>query len=81
MGKLRSRPSHLPESYRVSWDNGASACGTFPRSFPTKREAIAFARQWVRDMIAGDPNPRTARLAYTWDIHPEWPDCTPIQER
>lgn len=78
--KQRARPSHLPEGYRVSWDNGASASGTFPYFFSTKREAVAFARQWVRDMIAGDPNPREARHAYTWEIDAEWPDTTPIQE-
>lgn len=79
MGKHRPRPAHLPEGYRVSWEN-TSASGTFPHFFSTKREAIAFARQWVRDMVSIDPNPREARRTYTWEIDPEWPDTTPILE-
>ncbi len=33
--------------YKVYWDNGASACGTFSDIFDTYEEAEAFADQWA----------------------------------
>jgi hypothetical protein len=36
--------------YKVSWDNGASACGTFPQVFDTEEDAQAFADEWVMEM-------------------------------
>jgi len=36
--------------YAVNWDNGASACGTFPYRFDTEAEAEAFAEDWVVEM-------------------------------
>jgi hypothetical protein len=47
-------------SYRVVWDNGAGACGTFPYVFDTEDGANTFGRGWadesnVRDFGTGDP--------------------------
>jgi hypothetical protein len=47
-------------SFRVAWDNGASACGTFPQVFETEDEADTFGREWayecnVRDFGTDDP--------------------------
>jgi hypothetical protein len=36
--------------YRVNWDNGASACGTFPETFATEEDAQAFANAWMNEM-------------------------------
>jgi hypothetical protein len=35
--------------YAVNWDNGNSACGTFPDRFDTEAEAEAFADYWARE--------------------------------
>jgi len=35
--------------YAVNWDNGASACGTFPDRFATEEEAETFAENWARE--------------------------------
>jgi hypothetical protein len=36
--------------YRVYWDNGASACGTFSEVFDTEEEAEAYGQEWADDM-------------------------------
>lgn len=36
-------------SFRVNWDNGAHACGTFPDVFDTYEEAEAFASEWASE--------------------------------
>lgn len=33
--------------FKVNWDNGASACGTFPDTFDTFEEADAFGKNWA----------------------------------
>jgi hypothetical protein len=33
--------------YLVNWDNGASACGTFPWVFDTHEQADAYGREWA----------------------------------
>lgn len=50
----------MSTKFAVSWDNGASACGTFPWRFDTEADAEAYGREWayesnVRDF--GDPDP------------------------
>jgi hypothetical protein len=47
-------------SFRVVWDNGAHACGTFPQVFETEAEADEYGREWayecnVRDFGTDDP--------------------------
>lgn len=38
-----------PKPFRVNWDNGAEACGTFPYRFATEQEAQAFADEWANE--------------------------------
>lgn len=42
----------MATKFAVYWDNGASACGTFPDRFDTHEEAQAFAIDWVLKMDA-----------------------------
>lgn len=37
-------------AYKVNWDNGNHACGTFPQTFETEELAEAFAEDWVVEM-------------------------------
>ena len=46
--------------FKVYWDNGASACGTFPYEFDTYEEADAFGKNWadesnLRDFCTTEP--------------------------
>lgn len=55
----------------VDWDNGLSACGTFPAVFTTKRDAESYAREWKRSMVALERTPADraeARRSYTWEV-------------
>jgi hypothetical protein len=36
-------------AFKVNWDNGNSACGTFPQQFTTRDEAEGFAETWARE--------------------------------
>lgn len=38
--------------YKVYWDNGSEACGTFPYTFDTEEEAMGFGENWVAEMTA-----------------------------
>ena len=38
--------------YKVSWDNGMEACGTFSDELPTGEEATTFGEAWVAESIA-----------------------------
>lgn len=40
--------------YRVYWDNGAHACGTFPQTFATEKEAQQFAEEWAHECNVRD---------------------------
>jgi hypothetical protein len=40
--------------YKVNWDNGESACGTFPQVFDTEDDAQEFADSWVNEMCSRD---------------------------
>lgn len=56
------------KAWRVVWDNGASACGTFPDRFDSEEEAEEFGRDWawecnVRDF--GTPEPEEG---YTYEV-------------
>ena len=39
----------MATKYKVYWDNGASACGTFSEVFDTEDEAEAWAKEWADD--------------------------------
>ncbi len=36
-------------AFKVYWDNGNHACGTFPQEFKSRGEAEAFAETWARE--------------------------------
>ncbi len=36
-------------AFKVNWDNGGEACGTFPYTFDTEEEAQAWADGWARE--------------------------------
>lgn len=38
--------------YRIEWDNGAHAGGTFPETFDTEAEAEDFGNDWLANMTA-----------------------------
>jgi hypothetical protein len=38
--------------YRVYWDNGAHACGTFPQKYARYEDAKAAADSWAAEMNA-----------------------------
>lgn len=55
--------------FKVNWDNGASACGTFPYDFDTYEEAKAFGEDWanesnLRDFGTMEPD----EDCYTFDV-------------
>ena len=53
----------------VVWDNGASACGTFPYEFDTCEEAHAFGRDWADECNVRDfGNPDPCEGGYTYDV-------------
>ena len=44
--------------YKVNWDNGANACGTFQETFDTEQDAQDFGENWVVEMTAvTEPDP------------------------
>jgi hypothetical protein len=54
--------------YRVVWDNGADATGTFPCDFDTREDADAYGREWadecnMRDFGTLDPDD-----GYTYEV-------------
>jgi hypothetical protein len=55
--------------YRVAWDNGASACGTFPHRFDTYEEAEAFGRDWAFEANVRDFGTENPDEGYTFDVH------------
>ena len=42
-------------AFRINWDNGANACGTFPYVFETEAAALEFGENWVLEMTAATP--------------------------
>jgi hypothetical protein len=40
--------------YKVNWDNGKEACGTFPYVFDTEADAQAFADEWMHESNVRD---------------------------
>ena len=36
-------------AFKVNWDNGAEACGTFPNDFDTETEAQEWADNWANE--------------------------------
>ncbi len=58
-------------SYKINWDNNTEACGTFPESYATEKEAEQAARAWKREMVAIEPTEyakRKARSLYQWEV-------------
>lgn len=56
--------------YKVNWDNGASACGTFHDEFETHEDASDFASDWVSEMCAAsgiDPDSEEAYFAEVFE--------------
>jgi hypothetical protein len=57
----------MSTKYKVLWDNGASACGSFPWLFDTWEEADAFGRNWAAEADAECPPPEGEDSA-SWDV-------------
>lgn len=55
--------------YKVYWDNGAEACGTFPYTFDTEEEAREFGENWVLEMsqLTPDMDPDDEE-GYSFDV-------------
>jgi hypothetical protein len=54
--------------YRVYWDNGASACGTFPQIFDTEEEADAYGEQWAKECNLRDGLNEEDEESYSYDV-------------
>jgi hypothetical protein len=59
----------MTTKFKVDWDNGASACGTFSQVFDTYEQADAYGREWsdesnLRDFGTVDPD----EAAYSYEI-------------
>jgi hypothetical protein len=55
--------------YKVIWDNGAEACGSFPYVFNTEQEAEDFGRNWQHEMCAIDGlDPDSDDPGYTYEV-------------
>jgi hypothetical protein len=39
-------------AWKVYWDNGRNACGTFPDEFETEEDAQAYADPWMAERNA-----------------------------
>ena len=67
---LDRHPACRPRTvYRVNWDNGGSACGTFDLKFGSHDDAEAFGKEWanecnVRDFGTTEPD----EDCYTFDV-------------
>ena len=56
-------------AYRINWDNGANACGTFPWTFDDHAAAEALGKSWAdesnqRDFGTTEPD----EDCYTFDV-------------
>jgi hypothetical protein len=60
--------SELVVSYRVAWDNGASACGVFPYEFDTYEEADAFGKEWADENNLRDFGTTEPDEGYTYEV-------------
>jgi hypothetical protein len=61
--------------FRVNWDNGNDACGTFPEDHPTDEVAQAVADAWAAESNARDGLDPEAEGGYTAEVIPvEIPD-------
>ena len=59
----------MATTYRVNWDNGASACGTFPDVFDSYEDAEVYGNEWadecnLRDFGTTEPEGD----CYTFDV-------------
>ncbi len=56
--------------YVIVWST-EHASGSLPHVFTNKREAETVAREWKREMVAADPDPKSARREYQWEVIPK----------
>jgi hypothetical protein len=54
--------------YKINWDNGNDACGTFPYEFSTEQEAEDFGNNWVVEMTALTPELDEEEDGYSFDV-------------
>ena len=54
--------------YKVTWDNGASACGTFPYVFDTYQEADDYGREWADESNLRDFGTTEPEDGYSYDV-------------
>jgi len=75
----------MKTTYRVNWDNGNGACGTFPNKFESEADAQAFADNWMNDrnledlgLTLQDVEERGGEGCYTAEVieieEPDGPD-------
>lgn len=60
--------------WKVNWDNGSNACGTFPQTFESEEAAQQFADDWstVMNLMAGiDPDDGEAYFAEPIEVENE----------
>jgi hypothetical protein len=57
--------------WRVDWDNGANACGTFAQAYDTEAEAQSVADAWVAEMCAMDGLDPEAEGVYSAEVREE----------
>ena len=54
--------------YRINWDNGATACGTFPWKFDTYEAADAYGRDWALESNLRDFGEEDPDNGYSYDV-------------
>jgi hypothetical protein len=54
--------------FKINWDNGSEACGTFPYEFDTEEEATDYGNDWVATMEGIDPGPYPENRGYTFEV-------------
>jgi hypothetical protein len=54
--------------YKVNWDNGYHACGTFSNVFDTEEAAQDFANHWAAEMNVLNDNDPGSEDGYTAEV-------------
>ena len=54
--------------YKINWDNGAEACGTFPMDFETEEDATDYGNDWLASMRALTPDLDPEDEGYSFEV-------------
>ena len=54
--------------FKINWDNGNNACGTFPWDFATEQEATDYGNDWVTTMTGLSPELEPDQDGYSFEV-------------